>query len=255
MKKKSFYPRRAFIKTTLKGSAIIGLGLSGIGDFLSSCSPSRPVAGTSSLKTGFTQTPLPYSFDALEDIIDSRTMEIHYSKHAAAYAKNLQDEAAALSLDTGQALEYHLAKVSAYSIKFRNNAGGHYNHEIFWKMMRKPQSDNLPKASFLKVIEKNFGSLQSLKDQFSEAAKNRFGSGWAWLYMDDKKNLKTGSTPNQDNPLMDVSEIKGFPLLALDIWEHAYYLKYQNKRADYIKNWWSLVNWDYVQERYESISH
>ena len=132
----------------------------------------------------------------------------------------------------------------------RNNGGGHYNHEMFWQCMRPKQSDNKPIGKLLESIEKTFISFADFKKQFADAGKNRFGSGWAWLYLDKDKNLKIGSTPNQDNPLMDLAEIKGFPLLALDVWEHAYYLKYQNKRADYIDSWWQVVNWDYVAQRY-----
>ena len=132
----------------------------------------------------------------------------------------------------------------------RNNAGGHYNHELFWNCM-KVNPAGTPSGSLQTAIEEQFRSFSDMKVQFSDAAKNRFGSGWSWLYVDNQKKLKTGSTGNQDNPLMDVAEIKGMPLLGLDVWEHAYYLKYQNKRADYIDNWWNLVNWDFVQNRYD----
>ena len=134
----------------------------------------------------------------------------------------------------------------------RNNGGGHYNHEMFWQCM-KPNGEGSPSGKLLTDIEAQFTSVAAFKTQFSDAAKTRFGSGWAWLYVDSQKKLKIGSSPNQDNPLMDISEIKGFPLLGLDVWEHAYYLKYQNKRADYIENWWKIVNWDYVQKRYAAI--
>jgi Fe-Mn family superoxide dismutase len=129
---------------------------------------------------------------------------------------------------------------------------GHYNHEMFWQCM-KPNGEGTPSGKLLTDIEAQFSSVAAFKTQFSDAAKTRFGSGWAWLYVDNQKKLKIGSSPNQDNPLMDVSDIKGFPLLGLDVWEHAYYLKYQNKRADYIENWWKIVNWDYVQKRYAAI--
>lgn len=204
----------------------------------------------------FEQAPLPYAYDALEDAIDTRTMEIHYSKHAAAYCKNLNEAAAAESVDKSKSLESLLESISKYSVKMRNNAGGHYNHEIFWQMMRKPSLDNSPKGKLAEVINESFGSFEKMKQQFSDVAKGRFGSGWAWLYMNQEGKLQIGSTANQDNPLMDVCEIRGWPLLCLDVWEHAYYLKYQNKRADYIENWWRAVNWDYVeQRRMEDISH
>jgi Fe-Mn family superoxide dismutase len=151
-----------------------------------------------------------------------------------------------------QPVEKLFAKMDTYTAKMRNNAGGHFNHEMFWKSMRPKTDGNKPVGTLKEAIEKEFGSFEKFKGQFSDAAKNRFGSGWAWLYLDANKQLKIGSTPNQDNPLMNISEIKGFPLLSIDVWEHAYYLKYQNKRADYIENWWNVVNWDYVQQRYEN---
>jgi Fe-Mn family superoxide dismutase len=133
----------------------------------------------------------------------------------------------------------------------RNNAGGHYNHELFWQTMQ-PASASMPTGSLAKAIEKSFGSFADFQKAFSEVAKNRFGSGWAWLIINEKKELAICSTANQDNPLMDIAETKGYPLLGLDVWEHAYYLKYQNKRADYINNWWNLVNWKFVEERYNT---
>ena len=203
--------------------------------------------------TSFEQQPLPYAYDALENIIDAKTMEIHYSKHAAGYSKNVQEAAAAELIDMAKPLEDVLANISTYSTKMRNNAGGHYNHELFWKCMQPKITDNKPTGKLLESVEKIFGSFADFKTKFSEAGKTRFGSGWAWLYVDANKKLQIGSTPNQDNPLMNISDIKGFPLLALDVWEHAYYLKYQNKRADYIENWWNVVNWSYVLQRLETI--
>jgi len=132
----------------------------------------------------------------------------------------------------------------------RNNGGGHFNHELFWQCM-KSGTVSKPTGKLASAIDKSFGSLEAFKTQFSDTAKNRFGSGWAWLYVGADKKLCIGSTPNQDNPLMDVSEIKGNPILCLDVWEHAYYLKYQNKRADYINNWWNLVNWEFVNTKFE----
>jgi Fe-Mn family superoxide dismutase len=133
----------------------------------------------------------------------------------------------------------------------RNNAGGHYNHELFWQTMR-PAPATMPTGELAKAIEKSFGSFTDFQKAFTEAAKNRFGSGWAWLIVNAKNELAICTTPNQDNPLMDVAETKGFPLVGLDVWEHAYYLKYQNKRADYIANWWSLVHWSFIENRYKS---
>jgi superoxide dismutase, Fe-Mn family len=252
MQQKNNNSRREFISTTAKSAIAIGVGLSIGNSFLASCANTKIVV-KKGFKTGFTQQPLPYKYDGLENVIDALTMEIHYSKHAAAYAKNLNEAAIAEQVDVTKPLENLFPSISKYTAKMRNNAGGHYNHELFWQCMRPKQTDNNPKGKLLEAIEKTFTSFADFKKQFGDAGKTRFGSGWAWLYVDGDKNLKIGSTPNQDNPLMDVSEIKGFPLLALDVWEHAYYLKYQNKRADYIDNWWNVVNWDYVQMRYEKM--
>ncbi|HQY11016.1 MAG: superoxide dismutase [Ferruginibacter sp.] len=245
--------RREFISTSLKGGLAITVGLGAASPLLQSFSTQPNIASPGS-NTGFDQQPLPYKYDALENVIDSMTMEIHYSKHAAAYSKNVKEAALAEKVDTNRPLEEVLAKISSYSAKMRNNGGGHYNHEMFWQCMQPKREGNAPTGSLQLAIGKTFGSLDAFKKQFSDAGKNRFGSGWAWLYMDKDKNLRIGSTPNQDNPLMDISDIKGFPLLALDVWEHAYYLKYQNKRADYIDNWWNVVNWNYVQERFDKMS-
>jgi Fe-Mn family superoxide dismutase len=135
----------------------------------------------------------------------------------------------------------------------RNNAGGHYNHELFWKTLKAPADGNAPSGKLADQIKKDFNSFEAFKNQFSEAAKTRFGSGWAWLTLTSDKKLVIGSTPNQDNPLMDVSELKGFPVLGLDVWEHAYYLKYQNKRPDYVSAWWNAISWDYVQQRFAKV--
>jgi superoxide dismutase, Fe-Mn family len=202
--------------------------------------------------TGFEQDPLPYAYNALEPVIDAQTMELHYSKHAASYAKNLKEAAAAEKIDTSKPLEDVLKNVSKYSPKVRNNGGGHYNHELFWKSM-KAGGEGKPAGKLLSAIESAFGSFDAFKTKFSDAGKNRFGSGWAWLLAGTDKKLVIGSTPNQDNPLMDVSEIKGYPLLGLDVWEHAYYLRYQNRRPEYIEAWWKVVNWDFVQGRFEQM--
>lgn len=204
------------------------------------------------LFSGFDQDPLPYAYTALEPVIDAMTMEIHYTKHAAAYSKNLKEAAAAEHVDAATSMENLLGSVSKYSMKMRNNAGGHYNHELFWKSM-KANGEGKASGKLLAAIEKDFNSFDAFKTQFSDAAKNRFGSGWAWLVLTADKKLKIGSTPNQDNPLMDISDVKGIPLLGLDVWEHAYYLHYQNRRPEYIENWWKVVNWDFVQKRFESV--
>ena len=247
--------RRNFILTTAKGTIALSLGLGGIST-LSSCNAAKKITTPTPTPfiTGFDQQPLPYRYDALENVIDAQTMEIHYSKHAAAYSKALKEAAQAEGVDMAKPLENLLANIGKNtSAKMRNNAGGHYNHELFWKSMRPKTTDNKPSGKLLDAIERTFSSFANFKSQFSEAGKTRFGSGWAWLYSDENKTLKIGSTPNQDNPIMAASDIKGFPVLGLDVWEHAYYLKYQNKRADYIDNWWNVVNWGYVQQRFESI--
>ena len=239
--------RRNFLLNSLKA----GITFSAVGNILQSCGVTKAVMGPGKFNTGFKQEPLPYSYAALDSAIDATTMEIHYSRHAAGYATNLQDAAKNEGVDMNKPLEDALAKISKYSSKMRNNAGGHYNHEMFWKCMA-PKAGGKPSGKLLTAIEESFNSFDSFKTQFSDAGKNRFGSGWAWLFIDRDKKLRIGSTPNQDNLLMDISDIKGFPLLGLDVWEHAYYLRYQNKRADYITNWWNVVNWDYVQDRYQS---
>ena len=211
------------------------------------------VAGTGAFPTPYTQQPLPYAFNALNEAIDAQTMELHFTKHAAGYATNLNDAAKAEGVDTTKPLEDALRNVSRLSAKFRNNGGGHYNHELFWKLMT-PSGPEGPSGALAAAINSSFGSLDAFKTQFSDAGKARFGSGWAWLVMDGDKRLRIGSTPNQDNPLMDVAEFKGFPLLGLDVWEHAYYLRYQNRRPDYIANWWKVVNWKTVAERFAAVA-
>jgi Fe-Mn family superoxide dismutase len=232
--------RRQFIKQTGKASiAMAGLPL--INTF-GQIQPNQEIH--------YQQLPLPYAYNALEPFIDAMTMEIHHTKHAAGYTKNLNDACVAEKLDIKTtSITSLLASISKYSSKMRNNAGGHYNHELFWQSMQVAPT-TLPTGQFLKEIEKSFGSFADFQKAFTEAAKNRFGSGWAWLIVNEKNELAICSTPNQDNPLMDIAETKGFPLLGLDVWEHAYYLKYQNKRADYISNWWNLVNWKFVEDRY-----
>ncbi len=253
MKSNPLHTRRNFIHTSLKAGVALSVGSAAVSTFLTSCNNKSAANNAAILTTGFNQTPLPYAYNALEKAIDAATMEIHYSKHAAAYAKALQEAVASESVDaTKTSLENVLANISKYSTKMRNNAGGHYNHELFWKSLS-PTGSGKAGGKLLTAIEQQFNSFDSFKNQLTDAGKTRFGSGWAWLYVDGSKELKIGSTPNQDNPLMDASEIKGVPLLGLDVWEHAYYLRYQNKRPDYIDAWWSVVNWDYVAERYQAV--
>ena len=241
--------RRKFIGHVSKAGLVIAAGASL--NSLTSCSSSKKVSSGPFVTTK-DQLPLPYRYDSLEPVIDAKTMEIHYTKHAAAYATNLKDAVKAEGIDDKVSVEEILGKVSKFSPKVRNNAGGHYNHELFWQSM-KANGEGTPSGKLLTDIEAQFNSFANFKSLFTDAAKTRFGSGWAWLYTDPLKKLHIGSSPNQDNPLMDISDIKGIPMLGLDVWEHAYYLKYQNKRADYIDNWWKVVNWEYVQNRYSAI--
>ncbi|WP_290789501.1 superoxide dismutase [Flavihumibacter sp. UBA7668] len=248
--KKTSTSRREFLSATSKASIAMGIGGTFIGSgLLSSCKTSQG-AGSNPFRTSFEQAALPYTFGALEPSIDALTMEIHHTKHAAAYTKNMNDAAIAEGVDRGKPVEDVLLNIKKYSEKMRNNAGGHYNHELFWKSMRPTRTDNKPTGDLLTAIEGKFNSFANFKSVFSEAAKTRFGSGWAWLVVMKDKQLIVTSTPNQDNPLMPVAGTQGIPLLGLDVWEHAYYLKYQNKRADYVDNWWNLVNWDYVSTRF-----
>ena len=241
--------RRDFLLLTGKAGLGVYAAVAG-SSILGSCSVlSKNVSHK--FDPGFQQQPLPYSYSALNDAIDATTMEIHYTKHAAGYATNLQDAARNEGVDMKQPLEEVLQKISKYSTKLRNNGGGHYNHEMFWKSMA-PNSSQRPSGRLATAIDSSFNSFDSFKTTFANAGTDRFGSGWAWLFLDNDKNLRIGSTANQDNPLMDNAGVKGYPVLGLDVWEHAYYLRYQNKRADYISNWWRVVNWDYVQQRYEA---
>lgn len=239
--------RRSFLHQSAKTTVAVSVaGMLGA-DAFAGCSSPKVLGSTAMI--GFDQTALPYAYNALEPFIDATTMEIHYSKHAAAYAGNLKDAAKAEGIDMSKPVENMFSSISKFSAKLRNNAGGHYNHELFWRCMKK-DGGGAPTSTLAAAINQSFNSFDAFKTQFADAGKNRFGSGWAWLYINQDKQLRIGSTPNQDNPLMDVSDIKGTPLLGLDVWEHAYYLKYQNKRADYINAWWNVVNWDFVQQRY-----
>ena len=196
--------------------------------------------------TGFSQLKLPYAYDALEPYIDAKTMEVHYSKHHAGYTANL-NKAATDGGILNKSIEEILKSVSKYSTAVRNNGGGFYNHNLFWEVM-KPGGGGIPKGVLKKKIDSTFGSFDAFKSQFSQKATTVFGSGWAWL-LEHNGSLIISSTPNQDNPLMDIVAEKGHPLLAIDVWEHAYYLKYQNRRADYIGAFWNVVNWEFVESR------
>lgn len=238
---KSTQNRRQFITTSGKaGMALAAMPL------MAKINPSYVLNAANE----YVQQPLNYSYTALEPYIDAATMEIHYTKHAATYAKNLADAAIAEKLDTTQtSLKQLLNTISSYSLKMRNNAGGHFNHEMFWQIM-KPAPATAPSGELAEAINKSFGSLENFKTAFGDAAKTRFGSGWAWLIVKADNSVAVCSTPNQDNPLMNIAETKGTPILCIDVWEHAYYLKYQNKRPDYINAWWNLVNWEFVQKKF-----
>jgi len=192
---------------------------------------------------------LPYAYDALEPYIDARTMEIHYDRHHRTYFNNYVNAVKGTPLEN-LPLEKVFASVSTAGDAVRNNGGGFYNHILFWNNLGKGSSG--PSAELSSVINQAFGSFDKFRETFNNAGKTRFGSGWAWLYLTADKKLAVASTPNQDNPLMDLSPVKGTPLLTLDVWEHAYYLKYQNKRADYIDAFWNVVNWDEVTRRYKA---
>jgi len=190
---------------------------------------------------------LPYAYDALEPFIDKTTMEIHHTKHHNAYVTNLNAAIDGTEI-AGKSLEEICKNISKLPVPVRNNGGGHYNHSLFWTIMKKGGGGK-PGGAVADAINSAFGTFDQFKEQFSKAGATRFGSGWAWLAVQNGK-LAIGSTPNQDNPLMDVSDFKGIPVLGLDVWEHAYYLKYQNRRPEYIENWWNTINWEEVAKRF-----
>lgn len=196
----------------------------------------------------FTLAPLPYSHDALEPHIDTLTMQIHHGKHHQAYVDNL-NKAIAGSEHENKSLEALVASAGSISPAVRNNGGGHWNHTFFWESLG-ANAGGTPTGELADAIISTFGSFDAFKEKFNNAGMTRFGSGWAWLILKDGK-LEITSTPNQDNPLMDVAEIKGTPLLGVDVWEHAYYLKYQNRRAEYLGAFWNVVDWKKIAERFK----
>lgn len=196
-------------------------------------------------KPVFKLPELPYPNNALEPCIDARTMEIHHGKHHAAYVSNLNKAVEAMDAFPAD-LKTVFESIEKFPASVRNNGGGHWNHSFFWEIMRPAKENNVPTGKLAEAINKNFGSLDEFKKKFKEAAMGQFGSGWAWLIAEPNGQLSICGTPNQDNPLMSVSAKKGTPILGLDVWEHAYYLKYQNKRTDYVDGFWSIVNWDKV---------
>lgn len=192
---------------------------------------------------------LGYAFDALEPHIDAMTMEIHYTRHHKAYFGNLQAAVEGTEM-ADMEFEDLIKNISKYPTAVRNNGGGHYNHSLFWSVMS-PNGGGKPSGKLLEDISKTFGSFEAFQNEFETAAKTRFGSGWAWLSVNENGSLSVCSSANQDNPLMDVHDCNGTPILGLDVWEHAYYLKYQNKRPDYVSAFWNVVNWSEVETRYE----
>lgn len=198
----------------------------------------------------FTLPALPYAHDALEPHFDTTTMQIHHGKHHQAYVDNL-NKALDGSEHASKSLEELMAIMSTLPIPVRNNGGGHYNHSLFWQILT-PNAGTQPSAALAAAIDAQLGGMDKFKEAFANAGMTRFGSGWAWLCVKADKTLCVCSTPNQDNPLMDLAECPGTPILGMDVWEHAYYLHYQNRRADYISAFWSVVNWDEVSKRYEA---
>ena len=191
---------------------------------------------------------LSYDYTALEPHLDARTMEIHHTKHHAGYTNNLNNAVAGSALE-GKSIEEILKGVSGHSTAVRNNGGGYYNHNLYWEIMAPGGASN-PEGELLDAINESFDSVENFREAFVQAALTRFGSGWAWLVLQNNK-LVVSSTPNQDNPLMDVAEVQGTPVLGIDVWEHAYYLNYQNRRPDYVNAFWNLINWDEVTRRFK----
>lgn len=193
---------------------------------------------------------LDYSYDALEPYIDARTMEIHHTKHHGAYTNNLNNAIKGTEHEN-KTIEEILSIVSQLPVVVRNNGGGYYNHNLFWKIMG-PNGGGQPSGELFDAINSTFGSFNNFKEKFSSTALGIFGSGWAWLIVTKEGKLEITSTPNQDNPLMDIAQTKGYPILGVDVWEHAYYLKYQNRRNEYVEAFWNVINWNEVLKRYKN---
>jgi Fe-Mn family superoxide dismutase len=206
------------------------------------------------LKGTYLLPSLSYSYNSLEPVIDAKTMEIHHTKHHQAYIDNL-NKALAGHESEGLPLLQIFTDISMFSVAVRNNGGGHYNHTLFWTVMKKSENNtNLPSGVIKDAIDRDLGGYDKFTELFTQAALTRFGSGWAWLSVDENGKLFVSSTPNQDNPLMDVAELRGYPILGIDVWEHAYYLNYQNRRPDYVKAFMNVINWDEVANRYQMIT-
>ncbi len=234
--------KRSFIK-----SGIVGIG----GLIAAPVYANKSITGifhTGKEPVNFKLPDLPYSYDALEPYIDTETMTIHHSMHHAGYTERFNKAVQEAGI-TGKNATTILREVSKYPVAVRNNGGGYLNHRMFWKVMS-PNGGGKPKGDLADAINRDFGSFENFRDQFSAAAKTQFGSGWAWLIVADGI-LKVVSTPDQDNPIMDIAKDKGIPILCIDVWEHAYYLKYKNKRAEYIEAFWNVVNWDTVASKFK----
>ncbi len=228
------------------------LGAALIVGFAMCCSLPAVAQTTVTPAAPFSLEPLPYEAGALEPAIDAETMTIHHDRHHKAYVDALNKAVAQSPCLASQPLEVLVAKAGTLSAAIRNNAGGHWNHRFFWETMAPPAQSGMPSAALRQAIDGSFGSYDEFKAAFRDAGTKRFGSGWVWLIVDANGKLAITSTPNQDNPLMDVAEVKGTPILGNDVWEHAYYLKYQNRRADYLDGWWQIVNWKAVSDRFET---
>jgi len=234
------------LKSLSRSCAVIALAFSPI----VACAQTPDAAQLVAPQAAVFELPaLPYAVDALEPAIDAETMTIHHGRHHKAYVDNLNAAVAADPALQGRSIEELFAGVSTLPPAVRNNGGGHWNHTLFWTLMAPVGTGGAPSSDLAAAINRDFGSIDAFKEAFNKAATSRFGSGWAWLVVKDGK-LEITSTANQDNPLMDDAEVKGAPVLAVDVWEHAYYLKYQNKRADYLTSWWSVVNWNEANSLY-----
>lgn len=224
-------------------AAVVALSLPGLAMAAPAPGPAPAAA------EAFSLAPLPYAYEALEPVIDAQTMRIHHGKHHQAYVNNLNAAVKANPSLQGKSLEALMGEVQNHPPALRNNGGGHYNHTLFWKLMAPQGQGGAPSQALVAQIGKDFGSMEAFKEAFQTAGAQRFGSGWAWLVWTGDKLVVT-STPNQDNPLMGDAPVKGAPVIANDVWEHAYYLRYQNRRADYVRAWWDVLDWSKIEARY-----
>lgn len=234
----------------LAGAAALALTAAAPAFAQAAAPAAAPAPAATPAPAAFTLPPLGYGYDALEPVIDTETMTIHHSKHHQAYVDNLNKAVAADPALAGQSLDQLVAKAGTLPAAVRNNAGGHWNHSFFWQTMAPVAQVGAISPALAAAIDAQFGSLDKFKAAFKAAGTARFGSGWVWLIVGADGKLAITSTPNQDNPLMDAAEVKGTPVLGNDVWEHAYYLKYQNRRGDYLDGWWQVVDWGKVSERY-----